>query len=176
MTEFNRCFGCMREKQENDGPCPYCGYDIKAPQESTMYINPGTLLNNRYVIGKALGQGGFGITYIAWDATLNCSVAIKEYLPLSIASRNSGSILVSCASNSLKNDYEFGLKKFLDEARTLAMFGSTANIVNVKDFFEANGTAYMVMEYLDGIDFKKYLERAGGSISWQRAEEILRNR
>ena len=162
----------MHELDQNT-VCPKCGCDLNVKNESSLHLVPGTVLKGRYVVGKALGQGGFGITYIAWDDVFNRVVAVKEYLPLSIATRNTDSLSVTCASENLKEDYEYGLRKFLDEARILAMFTEMPNIVNVHDFFRANGTAYMVMEYIEGITFKEYLERSGGRIPWKQAEGVL---
>lgn len=172
MSEFNRCFGCMRELCESTC-CPHCGYDRGGRCASSLHLAPGTVLKGRYVVGKALGQGGFGITYIAWDEVFNRAAAIKEYLPLSLATRNTGSPSVTCASENMKEDYEYGLRKFLDEARILAMFTDMPNIVNVQDFFRTNGTAYMVMEYIEGITFKEYIDRYGGRIPWEQAEAVL---
>ena len=172
MSDFSRCFGCMREITEKN-PCPYCGYYENNPPESTLHMEPGILLSDRYVIGRVLGQGGFGITYIGWDSTLNLTVAIKEYLPLSMATRNTGSVTVSCASKENKEDYDYGLNKFLDEARILALFGDMPNIVGARDFFRANGTAYMVMEYIDGINLKQYIDKHNGKIPWDQAASVI---
>lgn len=172
MAEFKRCFGCMTELR-GGSICPHCGYENGSGRVSSLHIAPGTLLKGRYVVGKAIGQGGFGITYIAWDNVFNRAAAIKEYLPPSLATRNTDGPSVTCASANLKEDYEYGLRKFLDEARILAMFGDMPNIVDVRDFFRANGTAYMVMEYVDGITFKEYIARRGGRVSWEEAEGIL---
>ena len=114
------------------------------------YINAlraGTQLQE-YQIREVLGQGGFGITYLADDTNLAKPVALKEYLPRDFATRTTGSTVVP-NSDADKKDYRWGLERFLDEARTLARFDHP-HLNKVHRFFEANGTAYLVLEYIDG--------------------------
>ena len=94
------------------------------------------------------GQAGFGITYRAYDAHLDKFVAIKEYLPVEFATRTEASTVVP-HSNADAQDYHWGLTRFLDEARTLARFDHP-HLNRVYRFFESNGTAYMVLEYVQG--------------------------
>ena len=75
------CMGCMSEIDENQDVCPYCGYRKDTPVEEAYYLLPETVLSNRYIVGKVLGYGGFGVTYIGWDGILKRIVAIKEYFP-----------------------------------------------------------------------------------------------
>lgn len=159
MADFsNLCMGCMSEK----GPiamCPYCGWVQGSGPDSPDELPPGTLLNNRYLVGRKLGRGGFGVTYIGFDLTLRLKLAIKEYFPLYIGHRASGQQLISALGQAKRPDFRTGLDKFLDEARTLAQFANHQNIVSVRDFFEANGTAYMVMSYIDGMTLEQYLDK-----------------
>ena len=114
------------------------------------YINAlraGTRLNE-YQIRDVLGQGGFGLTYLADDTNLSKRVALKEYLPRDFATRTAGSTVVPNSSADA-TDYRWGLDRFLDEARTLARFDHS-HLNKVHRFFEANGTAYLVLEYVDG--------------------------
>jgi len=111
-----------------------------------------------YDVTSVLGVGGFGITYKAYDSQLECDVAIKEYLPADIAVRNADGISVSVKTAADSESYEHGLKRFLDEARTLAKFHEP-NIVRVTRYLEANGTAYFVMEYEEGEPLSHRLQR-----------------
>ena len=113
-------------------------------------LQPGTRIDT-FEIRTVLGAGGFGITYKAWDHQLECDVAIKEYLPSSLAVRDADQVTVSVISDADDDtvSYESGLNKFLDEARILARF-KHPNLVGVKQFLSANGTAYMVMDYEQG--------------------------
>ena len=110
-------------------------------------LPPGTRFEE-YRLDAVLGSGGFGITYRAYDAHLDTFVAIKEYLPAEFAARTEASTVVP-KSNTDAQDYHWGLTRFLDEARTLARFNHP-NLNRVLRFFEGNGTAYMVLEYVEG--------------------------
>ena len=116
----------------------------------------------RYVIQKVLGQGGFGITYLGIDKLYGNKVAIKEYYPQKIAMRKAQyEDVVTVTSIEEKNNYNKGKKRFLDEAQVMARFNKNEGIVKILDFFEANNTAYIVMEYLEGITLKQYLGKYG---------------
>ncbi len=172
MIIHNLCLGCMQEKT-GDKRCPYCSWVEGMTPESPIFLPPGTVLENKYLIGRVLGQGGFGITYLSWDINLNMKLAIKEYFPQEIASRAAGQTQISIYSGSQKNHYDYGLEKFLQEARTLAQFEGHPNIVSVRDFFKANGTAYFVMNYVEGITLQKYLADAGGILSFSQALQVI---
>jgi len=120
-----------------------------------------TVINNKYLLGKALGEGGFGITYLAWDTEAAIKVAIKEYYPSSYVTRvpKSNQVIINAKNNLHASNR--GLKRFIDEAKTLAKIKNLAGIVTVRDFFSANGTAYIVMEFLDGVSLKKHMSRKG---------------
>ena len=138
-----------------------------------MYLLASTELNNRYVIEDVLGHGGFGVTYAAIDKVLNVKVAIKEYLPRQAATRAEGQTKVSIFTGESGKHYAIGLKKFLEEAQSIAQFGHHPNIVSARDYFEANNTAYMVMEYIEGVTLKQYLEKKGGKIPFEAAKAIM---
>lgn len=173
MTKLNLCYGCMQEMQNEETICPLCGYSNEAQAESPLYLKPGTLLEQKYLVGRVLGQGGFGITYLAYDTNLNIKLAIKEYFPQDLASRAFGQTQVSAYTGNLGSQYEYGLEKFLQEARTLAQFEEHPNIVSVRDFFKANGTAYFVMSYVEGITLKEYLANSGGKLPADKVRSIM---
>jgi serine/threonine protein kinase len=138
-----------------------------------MYLPQGIILNNRYEIESVLGHGGFGITYLAQDLTLNVHVAVKEYIPRQMATRSEGATKISVYTGEALEHFKYGLKKFLDEARAVAQFADHPNIVSARDYFEAHGTAYMVMRYVQGVDFKQYLAQNGGKIPFDLALKIM---
>ena len=138
-----------------------------------MYLGTGTLLHNRYVVESLLGHGGFGITYSALDKILNVKVAVKEYLPRQLATRAEGQTKVSIFTGESRKHYEYGLKKFLEEAQSVARFAHHPNVVSARDYFEANGTAYMVMEYVEGVTLKEYLAKKGGRIAFEEAKGVM---
>ena len=154
MTDY--CLHCMLPTGGAD-VCPHCGYQ-GGDTELLHHLRPGSKLNGRYLVGRSLGQGGFGITYIGRDLLLDTRVAIKEYYPSGIASRNVAfSPEITISDQRQVDSIEEGKRKFLSEARALAQFADDPGVVTVRDFFEANNTAYIVMEYLDGHDLRSIL-------------------
>ena len=122
------------------------------------YLRKETRLIGRYTINSVLGQGGFGITYLGMDELYQRKVAIKEFFPQGIVTRNieyEDAVTVTFVGE--KDNYNKGKEKFLKEARIMARFSKDEGIVKAQDFFEINNTAYIVMEYLEGITLKQYL-------------------
>lgn len=130
--------------------------------ELIAHLPDGYTLDH-YQIDSVLGEGGFGITYKAYDAQLQQWVAIKEYLPREMAGRTVDSITVQPRKNA-SSDYQFGLDRFLEEARTLAKFRHP-NIVRVTRFLESNGTAYLIMDYEEGHSLSEWLKLHPGPVS-----------
>lgn len=162
------CINCLQTKGNNIR-CPKCGYDERKYKVHPLYLKPKTILNNQYLIGKTLGQGGFGVTYLGQDLLLQKKVAIKEYLPAALATRD---ILSSAILPINLDAFQQGLEFFLEEARHLAKFDHP-NIVHVINFFQENNTGYMVMEYLEGISPIDILNKAGGYLTVNQALEII---
>ena len=123
-----------------------------------------------YEIKSILGQGGFGITYLAFDTNLKQQVAIKEYLPVEFSTRDASNTVQPISHNHDKI-YRWGLQRFLEEAQTLARF-KHPNIVRVRTFFEHNNTGYMVMDYEQGVELEQLIEK-GAHFNEQRLLEIL---
>ncbi|MBR1471395.1 MAG: serine/threonine protein kinase [Lachnospiraceae bacterium] len=137
-----------------------------------MALPEGSVLAGQYVIEKVLGQGGFGITYQAKDHKSGNRVAVKEFFPESMAHRE-GSHSVMSYSGEQQENFEYGKECFLQEAETLAQFIGNENIVRIHTYFEENGTAYFVMDFVDGTSFDEYLKERGGKISFDEAAKIL---
>lgn len=166
------CYNCFREKEGN-GPCHYCGYDLEQDKEKYVHALPcGTVLAGKYIIGRVLGQGGFGITYIAQDHSTGKLVAVKEFFPETMSGRGSSNVVVPY-SGQYGEDFFYGKDTFLDEAKTLAQFNNSPNIIHVYSYFEENGTAYFAMEYAAGITLQQYIENEGGKITYEQAERLL---
>jgi len=172
MNQENLCYGCMREKGHVQ-VCPACGWSETNNVDSSLYLTPGTVLSNKYFIGKVLGQGGFGITYLGWDRNLDIRIAIKEYFPQGLVSRVPGENNVHSYTGPTKDQFSFGLDSFLKEAKILARFEHHPNIVTVRDFFKENNTAYMVMSFIEGVTLLDYLKCNGERIPVDRAIEIM---
>lgn len=169
------CYQCFGQRPEGPGPCPHCGWDPTAGREKYPLALPcGSILAGRYLVGRALGQGGFGITYVARDLTAGRLVAIKEYLPEGIALRTPGQTQVCALTQAQNENYQYGRSRFLEEARTLAQFNGHPGIVGVHTYFEENGTAYFAMDYLEGCSLKEYLIQRGGRIGCGEAWKLMR--
>lgn len=159
-----RCVGCMKPLTA-EGRCAYCGLQQDKYRPIPRCLRPGMCLRDRYVLGRVLGEGSFGISYIAWDCLLDTVVAIKEYFPASLVSRHISeededtNVYIYEKRESRK--YQESLKKYLGEAKSLSAYYDLDGIVSVRDFFYANNTAYIVMGYVDGISVKEYVEKNG---------------
>ena len=166
------CPGCFRHKGGEVAVCPHCGYDAAAAR-SPLLLPVLTRLSQRYLIGRTLGKpGGFGVTYLGLDLTLQVKVAIKEYCPRDLVGRDTSRRTLAPHSQEDGELFQVGKQAFLDEARTLAKFDH-ANVVRVRDFFEANGTAYLVMDYYEGESLLEYLTRQGGKLPWRTALDLM---
>lgn len=163
------CYFCMREK-DNNAECPFC-HSSGVPVIQPHHLVPGTTLADRYIVGRVIGEGGFGITYIGYDKVFEIRVAIKEYFPYGYSQRN------NTASNTVsvvgaEGVFDKGKQRFLQEAKTLVKFRREPGIVEVTDFVEANNTAYIIMEYLEGVTLRTYLKQ-NGVMSADRAFGML---
>lgn len=167
-----RCMGCMEEYDDEFEVCPYCGYIEGTKAEIPYHIQPGEILVYRYIIGKVLGFGSFGVTYLGWDCLLEKKIAIKEYLPNEFATRAEGTSEVTVFDGEKSQQFTIGKDKFSDEAKKLATFNKNKGIITVYDQFEDNGTSYIVMDYYEGETLQQRLDREG-QINYEEAIEIM---
>ena len=185
LVDPNRlCMGCM-ELLENTGvPCPKCGFSLKDYQQPENGMPPYEILNGKYLVGKVIGIGGFGISYIGWDFYQSKKVCIKEYFPKGVAKREQTTTYSTEYStysmdvftvNTKKAAYLGGLKGYIKEAETLSKFYGMPGIVSVRDFFYGNKTAYIVMEYIDGINFRQFAKSSGGVLQSYILFELLKD-
>jgi hypothetical protein len=168
----DRCVNCFALRG-GVSCCPECGYQEGVTARSMLHLAPGTWLVGRYRTGKLLGQGGFGATYLGWDDRLQVKVAVKEFFPVHLVARVPNGNAMQLYTAERSEAFAEGIHKFLDEARTLARLRDVREIVGVQDYFEDNGTAYLVMELLQGQTMKKYIADQGGKIDYRKALSIL---
>ncbi len=169
---YNICFNCMNISDAGATVCKHCGMTLgNKPAGDSSSLKIGTVLHGRYIVGKKLGQGGFGITYMGFDLVLSCRVAIKEYYPRNDVYRdiNKSSQLVW----KTENDYMIGCKNILREAQKLAKVNSIPNVVRVQDTFEENRTAYIIMDYIEGITLKDKIKKEG-TIPFEKSISLLK--
>ena len=171
--KMKKCYYCLSENEDAAAKCSKCGGDLDIVNQIHC-LAAGTTLQNRYLIGSVIGQGGFGITYSGIDNRLNIRVCIKEFFPTGIVNRivaNSNEV-ISITSESAKLTFSKGRERFLKEARLLAQLSDNPGIVNVSDYFEENNTAYIVMEFVEGRSLKEYLQQHG-RLTVNEAIELL---
>lgn len=165
--------GCMSIINNPADVCPYCGFHTSLYKPPAGSISLYEILNGRYLVGRAIGTGGFGITYIAWDFYQSKKVCVKEYFPKGIAARHNSLKVYAHSTEYAKKAYITGLQIYIKEAENLSKFYMMPGIVSVRNFFTANNTAYIVMEYIDGIDMRKYALARGGKIEPEELFKIL---
>lgn len=170
---MKHCFSCYQTFGEDFDICPFCGAIWDDEPLEPIHLRPGTVLAERYLLGKAVGAGGFGIIYKAFDLKLETIVAVKEFFVTHIMTRAVGQQEVIINKKS-SDEYVYRKERFLAEARTMAQFGNHKNIPNVFEFFEENGTAYIVMELLEGQPLNQMLQENGGKLDKDFALLIIR--
>jgi len=164
INNQNLCEYCFEQLPGKTKSCPCCPGEHNITKYPTA-LPEKTILVGRYSVGKVLGKGGFGITYLCYDLKEGKKVAIKEYFPDTLAHRNTGETAVTSYDDARLESFRIGAEKFYEEAKMVARFNGNPNIISVYEFFYENNTAYFVMEYLSGTDMKGYLEQHGGRIS-----------
>ncbi len=150
MNINNLCMGCMQEKSEQGGTCPYCGYDENRHGNKAHQLPIWTILKGAYAVGRALGDGGFGITYIGFDLNLQKKVAIKEFYPEGFCLRAADGKNVVALEGEKGAFFSQEKQRFVEEARILAQIDEQPGVVKVNQYFQENNTAYIVMEFLEG--------------------------
>ena len=174
MDDQNRCMRCMSQKDSQQETCPACGFSEKDFVPEKHHLQPHTILKGQYLVGCALGEGGFGITYIGWDMFLHIPVAIKEYFPSGVVIRDQGQHTVSVFAGKDEESFLQGRSSFFREAQKVAKFDNNVGVVSVKNCFLENGTAYIIMEYISGINLGAYAELHGGKLTFTETLKLLR--
>lgn len=180
MDPKRRCMNCMKEIPEGFTTCVRCGFDVKLyeRERSAMVLPQYTVLQDKYLIGKMVGQGGFGITYVGWHQGLKMKLAIKEFFPVGISSRDTrggsgmDSLHVQPILAQAQGVYNKGVANMEKEAQTLARF-QLPGIVRIHDIFRENNTAYMVMDYVEGIDLRTWMKKNHRCFTEEEAMETI---
>ncbi|MGN0164410.1 MAG: protein kinase [Candidatus Ornithomonoglobus sp.] len=171
MNYNNLCLNCFCEKQPNEHKCSKCGFSVSNFNDYGNCLPLGTLLNGNYIVGVPLGVGGFGITYKCFDIKVGGICAVKEFMPSNTAFRSKGKLNI-IVNESRADLFKYGIKRFREEADMLRNFHHV-NIIDVYDSFSANGTAYYVMEYCDGVDLRRYTKSFAKKLDPQSIISLL---
>ena len=155
--------------------CAKCGYNRGETQDNSHALKPYTILSGKYLVGNVIGEGGFGITYIGFDLNLEMKIAVKEFYPNGYVTRESGvtSLITSYTTNDPKQ-FQKWKDSFVREARNLAKFSNLPGIVHVRDFFQENNTAYIIMEYIEGESLQGYLRQRSTPMGVEETLEMMR--
>ncbi len=172
MENKRLCLGCMEKYDGGQDICPFCGYDNKTRPAEAIHLTPGTVLQNKYIVGKAMGYGGFSVTYLGYDTTLQIKIAIKEYLPSEHSTRVPKETTVTISNMESRDKFLEGINKFVQEAQRIAGLDNIEGVVKVYNTFTENNTAYIVMEYLEGETLASKLKK-DGRIEPSKALEML---
>lgn len=164
------CMGCMNPTGDNN-VCASCGYSDNVVY-NPRHISPGTILINRYIVGRVISFNGEGTTYIAYDKFKNEKIFIKEFMPDTLCERVIGSVMISVKTASIVQ-YKSYISEFMDLNRKLAKMKSISSINSATEIFEANNTAYVVLEYIDGITLKHLLQDNAGELTWEQVIKIF---
>ena len=168
------CYHCMQQIQnEKLRTCPNCGKSLAIQQTPPRFLKPGTVLQGKFIIGYPLGYGGFGNTYVGWNKLLLRKVAVKEFYPEQYIGRGADGVTVTVPEEGLKPRFRKGLQQFLEEARSVAALQDIKGVVAISNFFEENGTGYIVMEYLEGMDVKTILKKSGDKKDYEWCRRVI---
>ena len=161
--EINLCFGCMGEKPQ-PGLCPHCGFNQEDYHPAVHHLPPGTILAGKYLLGRVIEMRAFDITYVGWDLNLQAKVLLEEYYPYDFAARDCSADRRDTALTVRQGEaFQKGFERFRREAQALWRFWELPGIVSVKDYFQENQTAYIVMEFAEGQTLKELLKKSPDS-------------
>lgn len=152
------CMGCMNQVSDNDKICPACGYDQSNVREKSYYLDPGTIIGGKFIVGKALEYGGYTVKYLGFDAEAQHKVIISEYLPSDFSTRSDGESEVTIYSGDAYEQFSHGLETFLNEGNKIQQLADTQGVAKVYDCIAENDTGYVISEYLVGTTLKEVLD------------------
>ncbi len=164
------CMGCMNELDEN-GVCHYCKYTDDAAYLRS-YLAPRTVLDNRYIVGKMLSYNGEGASYICYDSVSKEKVVCREYMPDTLCERDRGSNNIIVNSDCLAK-YKTFMQEFVETNKALSRMRNLNHIVTAKDMLYENNTAYVILEYIEGVSLKKFLQSNTGFLSWEQVKKLF---
>ena len=166
----NLCMGCMNELDEN-GHCHHCSYTDDIPHLQA-YLAPKTVLDNRYIIGKMLSYNGEGASYICYDMVGKCKCVCREYMPDTLCERDSKTQKILVNPDCLAK-YKTFMSEFADVNKILSRMRNLNHITTAKDMFTENNTTYVILEYVEGVSLKKFLQSNTGFLTWEQVKKLF---
>lgn len=172
MSEYNLCYGCMNPKDtDENGICKMCGYNESAPHLPS-YLAPGTVLNERYIVGKLKAYNGESASYMGFDTITEAKVIIKEYMPDTLCTRQKGSTVIDVDQKYVAQ-YKTFMSEFVELNKMLSKMRTLSHIIPVTELFGANNTGYAVLTYFDGITLSEYLKNNAGELTWDEVKRLF---
>ena len=165
------CMGCMNPLPDGESKCPHCGYQEGMPHSLT-YLEPGTVLKDRYLVGKVISKNGEGATYISYDQTEDKKVLIREFMPEQIAERNESNQHIR-PKTGYERQFKTALSDFVELSRQLLAMNKVSSIVPVQDRFVDHDTVYVVYRYIRSLHLSAFLQRNGGELTWSQTKKLF---
>lgn len=169
-TSVKLCMGCMNEL-DADGKCRHCNYTDDIPYLQS-YLAPRTVLDNRYIIGKMLSYNGEGASYICYDTVGKCKCVCREYMPDTLCERAAGELSITANPDCLAK-YKTFMSEFADMNKVLSRMRNLGHIATAKDMFFENNTTYVILEYVEGVSLKKFLQSNTGFLTWEQVKKLF---
>lgn len=166
------CMGCMNEIEDNLTTCPLCGFNESTLRQESYYLDPGTIVGGRYIVGRVINYNGHNISYLGMDAQDNKKVVVKEYLPSDFSTRSQGEKEVTIYSGDAQEQFEHGLSNFLNESSRIQSLGQAEGVAQVYDCIPENDTGYVISQYIEGHTLKEVLE-SGKKYNVSEAKAII---
>lgn len=171
MGEKRLCYGCMERKPAEATVCPVCGYRDDTVSDKN-YLEPGTLLNNRYIVGVMLNHNSEGATYLGYNQAIGCKVLIREYMPTGFCTRVKGKPVISVSPQQVVQ-YKALMADFTELNKSLAQMRSSTLINPTLDIFAENNTTYAISEYVEGVKLVDYLKDNAGELTWKQVSSMF---
>lgn len=167
------CMGCMNQIEDHQETCPYCGFNESTLRQESYYLDPGTIIGGKYIVGKVLSYGGHTVSYLGMDAAMNRKIIVKEYLPSDFSTRSEGEKEVTIYSGDGQTQFEKGLTNFLNEANRIQHLENLDGVARVYDCVAENDTGYVISEYVEGTTLKELLD-SGKKYSAKDAQMFIK--
>lgn len=166
--------GCMNQIEEHLFTCPYCGFNETTLRQESYYLDPGTIVGGKYIVGRVLSYGGHTVSYLGMDAEANRKVVVKEYLPSDFSTRSEGEKEVTIYSGDGQEQFEQGVTNFLNEANRIQQLQNPEGIARIYDCVVENETGYVISEYIEGHTLKEILD-SGKKYSAEEARAFIKS-